>query len=135
MGCNCEKCGGKITGLAHIGIMVKDMDVSKSFYVDKLGFIVTREIALGDLKLCFLNIGSCLLELVCSPNHTPRTAGVVDHICMEVEDIDTIVCKLIEKQIPFESNEVSYNEVLGAKNIFFRGPDDERIEFFDYMKK
>ena len=29
---------GKVTGLAHIGVMVKDLEVSRKFYVEKLGF-------------------------------------------------------------------------------------------------
>lgn len=135
MGCKCDGCGGKIKGLAHIGVMVKDMEVSKAFYVDVLGFEVTREIDLGGTKLCFLNIGTCLLELIQSTSYAPRPAGVVDHICVEVEDIESLVCKLIEKQVKFETGEIGASATLGAKNIFFRGPDDERIEFFDYDMK
>lgn len=136
MGCTCEQCGGRILGLAHIGIMVKDMEVSKAFYVGKLGFEVTQEITMGNgTKLCFMNIGTCLLELIETPSYAPRPAGVVDHVCVEVEDIETLVCKLIEKQVVFETGEVGYPKELGAKNIFFKGPDGERIEFFDYMKK
>lgn len=136
MGCNCEQCGGKLKGLAHIGIQVADIAASKAFYVDTLGFTLTHEEAMDNgVKLAFLNIGTCLLELVEVPNHAPRPAGVIDHIAIEVEDIETVVCKLIEKQVTFLTNEINESPILGGiKNIFFTGPDGERLEFFEYLK-
>jgi len=126
-----------MTGLAHIGIMVKDIDVSKEFYVDKLGFILTDEVNMDNgVRLAFLNVGTCLLELVQTPDHSPRGAGAVDHVAIEVEDIETLVCKLVEKQINFLTNEIAEVPILGGiKNIFFTGPDGERLEFFEYLKK
>lgn len=139
MACNCARCGGKITGLAHIGIIVKDIEVSKAFYCETLGFFqLTGEYTLASgLRLAFVNAGDCRLELIQQPIYAPRTAGVVDHIAMEVEDIEPLVCKLVEKRIPFETGEIgTMPELLGGvKNIFFAGPDGERIEFFEYLNK
>ena len=129
---------GKVTGLAHIGVMVKDLAASKDFYVNKLGFKVDDENDLGNgMVLCFLSNGNCYLELVSGkPPFTPGEHPLIDHICMEVEDIDSLVEELKAKGIEF-AGEVSYSATIrgGIKNIFFCGPDGERIEFFDYLKK
>jgi lactoylglutathione lyase len=136
MGCRCENCGGKMTGLAHIGVIVKDIDASIKFYSDALGFELTARQSMETAQLAFLNAGSCRIELVQTAAYAPRSAGVVDHIAIEVEDIETLVCKLIEKGIVFLSDINTTNELLGGiKNVFFTGPDGERLEFFEYISK
>ena len=137
MECKCDKCGGKITGLAHIGIRVADMDASIKFYVDTLGFELTNEQSMGATKLAFLNIGTCLLELIQPADFAPREAGSIDHIAVEVIDIEPLVCRLIEKGVKFLTDGINVVPELlgGVKNIFFEGPDGERIEFFEYTGK
>ena len=128
---------GKVTGLAHIGIMVKDLEVSRKFYVEKLGFEEECRNDLGGTVICFLNNGTCLLELVCRENYQAPTdpRAHIDHVCMEVEGIDSLVASLKEQGVEFESD-VNYSSVNhgGVKNIFFHGPDGERIEFFEYQR-
>jgi catechol 2,3-dioxygenase-like lactoylglutathione lyase family enzyme len=125
---------GKVTGLAHIGVKVRDIEVSKKFYVDMLGFKVDEENDLGRLKLVFLSNGNCLIELI-SSDVVPEAPGQIDHICVEVTGIDELVAELKEKGLVFDG-EVSYGAAIrgGIKNIFFKGPDGERIEFFDYLR-
>ncbi len=125
---------GKVTGLAHIGVKVKDIEASKKFYVDLLGFQIDEENDLGRIKLVFLSNGNCLIELI-SADVVPELPGQIDHICMEVEGIDELVAELKGKGLAFDG-EVSYGAAIrgGIKNIFFKGPDGERIEFFDYLR-
>lgn len=136
MACNCDQCGGRMTGLAHIGIFVADIERSKAFYLDDLGMELIDECAPNGLKLALVGVGSCILELIQRPEHDARPAGVVDHIAIAVEDIEPLVCKLVEKQVAFESNEISDAPDIfgGIKNIFFSGPDGERLEFFEFVK-
>lgn len=127
---------GKVTGLAHIGVVVKDVEVSKKFYMENLGFKLDDENDLGRVKLAFISNGNCLIELICHATpHEISGVPVVDHICMEVEGIDELVDDLKAKGIEFEGP-VSYSAAIrgGVKNVFFRGPDSERIEFFQYMR-
>ncbi len=127
---------GKVTGLAHIGVVVKDVEVSKKFYMENLGFNLDDENDLGRVKLAFISNGNCLIELICHATpHEISGVPVVDHICMEVEGIDELVDELKAKGIEFEGP-VSYSAAIrgGVKNVFFRGPDGERIEFFQYMR-
>ena len=69
MACNEE---GRILGLAHIGVRVSDMEASLRFYTEILGFELTHRQKLGTTELAFLNIGTCLLELIHPANYQPR---------------------------------------------------------------
>ena len=128
---------GKITGLAHIGIKVRDMAASLKFYTEVLGFEKTGEQMFGTSHLAFLNIGTCILELIQGAQYEERTAGQVDHIAVEVKGIETLVEKLKAQGVQFLSDEVNVAPSLldGVKNIFFVGPDGERFEFFEYYNR
>ncbi|MBQ1257788.1 MAG: VOC family protein [Clostridia bacterium] len=132
MACNCNNCGGVVTGLHHIGVHVRDAKVSEKFYVDLLGFEKTHEFHNGPTTLIFVRAGSCVIELIENANKDDRPVGTIDHICLEVKDIEPFVCRLTEKMVNFDTGEIKENAWLfgGAKNIFFKGPDGERIEFF-----
>lgn len=128
---------GKITGLAHIGIKVRDMAASLKFYTEVLGFEKTGEQIFGTSHLAFLNIGTCILELIQAAQYEERTAGQVDHIAVEVKGIETLVEKLKAQGVQFLSDAVNVAPGLldGVKNIFFVGPDGERFEFFEYYNR
>ena len=128
---------GKITGLAHIGIKVKDMDASLRFYTEVLGFELTHKQQSGTSILAFLNIGTCLLELIQSAVYEERTPGQVDHIAVEVKGIEALVDDLRAKGVHFLADEINVAPGLldGVKNIFFTGPDGERFEFFEYTNR
>ena len=129
---------GRLLGLAHIGVMCADIDASQDFYMNTLGFELQNVQLMGNGgKLVFLNVGTCQIELVSRPGMAQPEAGPVDHICIEVEDIDPLVKRLKAKGVKFETE--TWNEAKnllgGVRNVFFRGPNNERFEFFDYMKK
>ena len=128
---------GKVTGLAHIGIKVKDIDASIKFYTELLGFELTHKQVFGSSTLAFLGAGSCLLELIQGSQYEERTPGQVDHIAVEVKGIEALVAFLKENGVRFLSDEIAVCPDLidGVKNIFFLGPDDERLEFFEYYNR
>ena len=134
MACNCANCGGRIQGLAHIGLYVSDLSVSKPFYVDTLGFEAAGDYELPSCRISFVRAGSCVIELIQRTSGEPRQAGVFDHVCLEVDDIESIVCKLIEKNVRFETDHIVDVPELSIRNIFFSGPDGERLEFCEYKK-
>jgi len=129
MACDCKNCGGRVVGLAHIGLYVTDLSRSKAFYVDTLGFEPAGDYHLPACDIAFVKAGSCVLELIERKSGEPRQAGLFDHVSIEVEDIDTLMCKLIEKNVRFETDRVVDVPALGIRNIFFAGPDGERLEF------
>lgn len=134
MACNCSNCGGRITGLAHIGVYVSDLVLSKRFYVETLGFEPAGDIRLSNCSISFVKAGCCVLELISRDEGAPCQSGLFNHICLEVEDIETLVCKLIEKNIRFETDHIVDIPDLGIRNIFFAGPDGERLEFCEHKR-
>ena len=125
---------GNITGLAHIGIFVKDIDRSIDYY-KRLGFTLDGE-EQPSIRLAFLSAGSCLIELVEQKDLPKREAGVVDHIAVVVDDIDAAVAKAKANGIDIDASKIEAMDILGGvKNVFFDGPDGERLEFFEYVKK
>ena len=125
---------GKITGLAHIGVFVKDIDKSIDFY-KRLGFTLDKE-EKPSIRLAFLSAGSCLIELVERKDLSPREAGVVDHVAVVVDDISAAIDNAIAQGINIDPAQINQLDILGGvKNIFFDGPDGERLEFFEYLSK
>lgn len=136
MACCC-KDEGKMLGLAHIGVMVTDMDKSIDFYQNVVGLELMNVENMGQTRLAFLKVGSCILELVDVAGAQARPAGVVDHIAIETKNTKAVAQALKAKGVQFETEEVSVNEALmgGVANIFFKGPDGERIELFEYLNR
>ena len=125
---------GKITGLAHIGIFVKDIDKSIDYY-KRLGFTLDKEEQPG-IRIAFLSAGTCLIELVEQKDLPQRTAGVVDHVAVVVDDIEAAIANANAQGIPIDASQINEVPILGGvKNVFFDGPDGERLEFFEYLSK
>jgi len=123
---------GTVTGLAHIGVFVKAIDKSIDFY-KRLGFTLDAEEAPG-IRLAFLSAGNCLIELVEQKDLPKREAGVVDHVAMVVDDIHAAIENAKQNGIEIDASAVNEMPILGGiKNVFFDGPDGERLEFFEYM--
>jgi len=121
---------GKILGLAHIGIFVKDIDKSIDFY-KRLGFTLDNE-EKPSIRLAFMSAGSCLIELVEKSDIPTRSAGVVDHIAVTVDDIEAAIANARAQGIQIDAAVNTMNILGGIKNVFFEGPDGERLEFFEY---
>jgi len=124
---------GKVTGLAHIGIFVKDIEKSIDYY-KRLGFTLDKEEQVS-IRLAFLSAGNCLIELVEQKDLPPRTAGVVDHVAMVVDNIEAAIANAKAQGIEIDESQINSVPILGGvKNVFFQGPDGERLEFFEYCK-
>ena len=123
---------GIVTGLAHIGIYVRDMDASVDFY-KRLGFSLDREVE-GNVRLAFLSAGTCLLELVGRNVEPYREAGIVDHIALAVDDLDAAVAGCKQAGIEVDDSKAGGSSALGSRNLFFTGPDGERLELYQASK-
>lgn len=124
-----------IRGLAHAGVFVKDLNVSKNFYADTLGFEIIWECKFSDedntYNIAIIKNGDLTIELVEREKQTDLSDGVTDHVAMLVDDLDKTIEDLIKKGIVFETDEPVYEANMmpnGSKWIFFRGPDNEHIE-------
>lgn len=117
--------------VAHIGIVVKDADRSSLFYQQILNCELVNSYQDDRVKLIFLNSGGQIIELVQhlqASTLEQRSAGVVDHIAFEVEDVLSEMERLSTAGIELLSDKPrSMGE--NFKNFFFLGPDGERLEF------
>jgi len=122
-----------ILGLAHIGIYVKDINKSIDFY-KRLGFTLDNEEQTpSGTQLAFLSAGTCLIELI--GVNEEGIAGVVNHIAMTVDNIEQAVVTAKANGIDIDASLIMDVPILGGiKNVFFAGPDGERLEFFEYCK-
>lgn len=133
--------GNMMKGLAHIGVHTADMGKSIQFYTEVLGFELIHQKDLtgpnGTTRLGFLNAGGLVIELIQPADVSgvkERKAGIVDHIAIEVDDIDHVIDTLKGKGVVFNTEEKGVNKQLfnGISNIFFKGPSGESLELFQY---
>jgi len=127
-------------GLGHIGIIVKDIEVSKKFYCDNLNFELVHENVLagseGETKLAFVTTGGCTLELIQKPAYIDRKDGYVDHIAFKVKDIENAWKQLKSRGIVFTAEDITTAPALfenGDRWILFRGPDGELLEINEIL--
>ncbi len=122
-----------VIGFEHVGVQIADIDRSISFYQDVVGlklldqFIHTD----GKMKLAFLGVNDqIIVELIEGYNPNLPDEGKVHHIAFRVDNIEAEKKRLQDANVKwiFEDITVLPN---GAKYIFFRGPDQEWIEFFE----
>ena len=122
-----------IKGLAHIGIFTSDMDKSVDFY-KRLGFTLdTEETTPDGTRLAFLSAGTCLIELIGKTGNA--CDGVVHHVAMTVDNIEKAVATAKENGIVIDATINNVPILGGVKNVFFEGPDGEKLEFFEYCNK
>ena len=131
----------KLEGLAHIGLFITDIEKSKQFYGEMLGFETIFECTSDEpdgtvTKVAFVKNGDLTLELVQFANPRERTDGWVDHIALKVEDIEAVRDMLLERGIKFETDEITIAPHVfpnGSKWILFRGPDNEHLEITEIL--
>lgn len=115
--------------VAHIGIVVKDMDTSLEFYTTVLGCELVESYQDERIHLEFLKAGQQTIELIQYQEDSvkERGAGIIDHLAFAVNDIEAAIDKLRQQQVTLLFDQPKI--VGGRKIMFFVGPDGERMEF------
>ena len=129
-----------IYSLMHIGVHVTDLERTKQFYQDVLGFRTAHENSLpegdGFTKVAFLQLGDLMIEAIQLPKPDEwRKDGKVDHIAMRVKNIEMVVADLEKKGIEFEAPVFTAPGFWekGSKWVTFRGPDGEHLELTEIL--
>lgn len=124
-----------LTTIHHIAIIVSNYEVSKDFYVNKLGFEIIRENyrpARKDYKLD-LRLGDCELEIFGVSNPPKRLtrpeACGLRHLAFAVEDVEATVKELEHMGIVCEP--IRVDEFTGKKMTFFADPDGLPLELHE----
>jgi lactoylglutathione lyase len=120
-----------VRGLHHTGIYVSNLERSVAFYQDVFGLEVADRLSFGGEKIAFLRVGSSRLELI-ETDAPVRQTGVVDHIALEIADLDSLVQRLREHGVRLLDQTPIAVPELDARILFCLGPDAERIELFEY---
>lgn len=125
-----------VKGIAHTGLYIKDIERSKKFYTEILGFEKICEfVSLEDNKIAFVKSGNLIIELIQHKVWMDRKDGLFDHIAMEVENIEGTSEKLRELGISFEAD-IYFDDLVfdkGVKYQAFRGPDGEHLEIYQTL--
>ncbi len=120
-------------GLCHIGVMTDNAEESVKFYCEKLGFRPWYAGKMGPMPLTFVEGGGLVIEFIAAGKAAP--GGAVDHFAIEVLNIEEAVADLKEKGVevgPIMAIPAFFP--TGMKNVFFTGPNGEKIEFVEYAK-
>ena len=119
----------------HIAIIASSWEKAKDFYIDKLGFQLTREVyrpAQNDY-LRMLQLGETTLELFIRPDapqrvNNPEAMGL-RHLAFRVEDAVAAAAWLNSRGI--ETEPIREDLVNGGKFTFFKDPDGLPLEIHE----
>lgn len=123
----------QIKGIHHVAFRVMDIEKSKHFYQDILGFQVQTPMK----DLYFFSAGPTLIVLRPPLERTPEGDRFseyrigVDHLAFAVEarsDLEKVLSALRKADIHTEGIEV--DPVLNKEYVCFRDPDNVQWEFY-----
>jgi len=98
----------------HLEMNVTDVEKSKNFFIDKLGFKLDSVIPGEGV---FVRSGDALIGLF-----NARPSGVV-HVAFTVDDVEKTMKEISDKGVEFRRNKPSINTGTGRMIIDFRDPD------------
>ena len=125
----------RINKIHHVAIICLNYEISKEFYVEKLGFEIIREIYREERQSYKLDLklGESQIELFSFPNSPKRPsypeACGLRHLAFEVDDIEEAVKELKGKNIQVE--EIRIDEYTEKKFTFFNDPDGLPLELYE----
>lgn len=117
--------------MAHVGVVVSDIEKSTKFYKEAFGCEVCGSHEDERLKIVYLRAGDSIIELLkyLNADSNRESRGRIDHIAFFVPDMDKAIERaeglgakmLFDAPRPFEDTRI----------FFIEGPDGERIEFVE----
>lgn len=116
--------------MAHVAVVVKDLNESISFYTKVLECEISGTSENEKLKMVYLRAGSSIIELLkYKQDDIERGRGIIDHLAFYVANMEEALKKVYEygaKMLFDKPMDNGYQKI-----IFFQGPDEERIEFIE----
>ncbi|HEY5272200.1 MAG TPA: VOC family protein [Acidimicrobiales bacterium] len=121
---NVQKTSLKVNGIDHVVLNVRDLERSKPFYIEILGFGFRTEFARPDAKMCFLSCGAQGLDLAELREGEIHGGSEMNHMALRIAEgtIDEIVAELAT--VGLAPVGVSHD----PNTVFILDPDGHRIE-------
>lgn len=122
----------------HVAIIVSDFEVSKDFYVSKLGFKIINQLDRPEREssILYLDAGNIIIELFSFPNPPKRPsypeACGLRHLAFDVENFDRTVKQL--NKLGIKTEPVRNDAITGRRMTFFNDPDDLPLEICEMSK-
>jgi catechol 2,3-dioxygenase-like lactoylglutathione lyase family enzyme len=120
----------RITGLSHVALFVKDVEQSRAFYKDYLGYAEPYSVLDegGKLRLTFIKVN----DLQAIELFPEREAGSdrLNHIALEVDDAEGMRAYLAAKGIKVPEKVPKGR--IGNSNFTIRDPDGHGVEVVQY---
>ena len=124
----------EITGINHVGLRVRDLDVSQEFY-EKLGFeFIVGPVGPEPVAIVEHPSGVNFNLILNASDDAPPSNVLMEesvkypgytHIALEITDASSVAQKISDLGLTI-TEEVEYK---GAKFFFIRDPDNNVIEF------
>lgn len=148
----------KVSGFAHSGITVKNLEESIRFYTETLGLTLIKkqtndvpyiydivEISgLEKIEIAFIETpdGTVLelLEYVGVRTYSGESRScdyATGHICLLIENLDMMFKQLTEQGVQFISNNVvtiTAGNHIGSKAVYMKDPDGYLIELMELQQ-
>jgi hypothetical protein len=117
------------SGIQHLGIPTNDIEKTIRFY-EQLGFKVALKTSNNGEAVAFLQMQNLVIETYENRTAVMR-AGAIDHIALDVKNIDALFELVKTKQFPMLDEQVNSLPFWenGVKFFTIVGPNKEKIEF------
>ena len=119
----------------HIAVISSDYAKAKDFYIDKLGFVLEKEVyrPANQDYLRMLRMGDTVIELFIRPDaparvNNPEAMGL-RHLAFRVEDIVPAVQWL--NSVGIETEPIREDLYNGGRFTFFKDPDGLPLELHE----
>lgn len=124
-----------ITGIQHIGIPTNDIEKTVAFY-QGIGFEIvhsTFNVAANE-KVVFLKMKNVMIETY-ENRRAEMKAGAVDHIAMDVKNIDLIYNEMKVAGYTMLHDSIQFLPFWekGIKFFIIVGPNEEKLEFCEIL--
>ena len=123
------------TGIQHIGIPTNDIEKTIEFYKN-LGFEIAFQTINeeADEKVAFLKLKTLVIETY-ENKQAKLTNGSIDHVAIDVKDIEEVYQYIEEKQMNTTKDEIHFLPFWenGVRFFTIEGPNKEKIEFSQYL--
>ncbi|MCK8624623.1 VOC family protein [Apilactobacillus xinyiensis] len=123
------------TGLQHVGIPSKDLDVTIDFY-KSLGFEQAGLFHNGENRCAFMKFGNLIVE-TWEGDPVAMKNGAINHISMNCTDVDKAFAAAKEQGLNVLDDEIQSIPSFWDNGIRFfniQGPNHETIEFCQIVK-